>query len=238
MSIQPLIRVDSISKNFGGIVALRNVTLDVREGDFLGIIGPNGSGKTTLLNIITGIYKPTSGKVYYMGKDIIGWPPHKICRLGIARTFQIPQPFESMQVVENIKVARLFCGKGAVDEREVLKLVGLEDKAFECAGRLALIEKRLLELARALATSPKVLFLDEVIAGLTESEANVIGDLLTELNKRGITVVWIEHNVKVLMKFVRRVIALHHGEKIAEGSPEEVANNPLVIESYIGRRRV
>lgn len=231
-----LLKIVRVTKKFGGIIALDNVSLDIERGSFLGLIGPNGSGKTTLVNVVTGVFKPESGKIYFKGVDITGKPPHIICRYGLARTFQIPQPLPDMTVYENVLLASKFCGDGN-EERvwEVIGLCGLEDKAFTETEKLTLIEKRMLELARALSTNPELVFLDEVAAGLRPGEINKLGSILNKLNKEGLTIVWIEHNVAELIKYVKSLIVMSQGRIIAQGSPEEVVKSPEVIKSYLGR---
>ncbi|MEB3779285.1 MAG: ABC transporter ATP-binding protein [Desulfurococcales archaeon] len=234
-----LLDVENVTKRFGGIIALNRVSLTVESGEFVGLIGPNGSGKTTLVNVVTGVYKPEEGRIAFQGSDITGKPSHLICRLGISRTFQIPQPIEDMTVYENVALSNRFCGDGK-DETvwEALKLCGLEDKAYVEAGRLILVEKRLLELARAIATRPRLLFLDEVAAGLRPGEIRHLASVLRDLNSRGISIVWIEHNIVELVKYVRRVVVMHFGRVIADGDPSRVLRLPEVVESYLGRLAV
>jgi len=231
-----LLKINNVSKRFGGIQALKDVNLQVDRGEFVGLIGPNGSGKTTLINVVTGLYKPDTGKILFDGLDITSFPSYRLCRLGIARTFQIPQPFNNMSVLENVLIASEFCSSGDLAHvMEILEEIGLKDKANVLAEKLSLVEKRLLELARALAMKPKLLFVDEILAGLRESEINRVTRILSELNENGITIVWVEHRVHELTKFVRRLVVLHQGLVIADGEPHEVINNKLVVEAYLGK---
>ncbi len=234
--VRKLLKIVSLVKNFGGIRALKGVNLVINDGEFVGIIGPNGSGKTTLINVVTGVYKPDSGKIYYNNKDITGLPSYKICRLGISRTYQIPQPFDNMSVLENVMVASEFCGDEDRDHvREVLDRLGLWSKAYSLAGSLSLVEKRILEIARALATKPKLLFVDEALAGLREAEISRIISIMRELNSEGISIVWVEHRVHELIKVARRLVVLNFGEIIADDVPEKVLSNERVIEAYLGK---
>jgi len=191
------------------------------------------------VNVVTGVYKPDEGEIYFQGVRIDGLPRHKICRLGIARTFQIPQPLGDLSVWENVQLGNIFCGIGdAGTVEEVLRVTGLYDKRFHEASKLTLIEKRLLELARALAIKPKMLFLDETAAGLREEEIKRLGDLLNKLNNSGVTIVWIEHNVSALLKYVKRLVVMDMGHIIADGNPQEVINEEKVIDAYLGKMMV
>ena len=234
-----------VTKYFGGLAAVKNVDFEVRKGEIVGLIGPNGAGKTTLFNVISGMLKPTSGSIVFEGEDITGLDPHRVCEMGIARTFQIVQPFLNMTVLENVMVGLLYGRRrmSVLDARSealrILDFVGLREKSGMLARGLTLIDRKMLELARALATDPKLILLDEVLAGLnpveTEEAVKLIEGLRSEL---GITIFWIEHLMRAIMKAADRIIVLHHGEKIAEGTPEEVANNTRVIEAYLGEKYV
>jgi branched-chain amino acid transport system ATP-binding protein len=236
-----LLEVDNVTKRFGGLIALRNITLNVEKGEIVGLIGPNGAGKTTLFNVIAGTYKPEEGSIKFEGKDITRLPPHKICKLGIARTFQTPKPFLNMTVYENVLAAYLFGGaskKVAEVEQEIisiLKRLGLEKKRDMPASKLTFYEQRMLEIARSLAMKPKLLLLDEVLAGLNPTETSQAINIIKELHlKDGITIMMIEHNMRAVMNVSDRIIVLHHGEKLAEGRPQEVASDPEVVRVYLG----
>ncbi|MEM2925577.1 MAG: ABC transporter ATP-binding protein [Methanocellales archaeon] len=241
----PLLEVSNISKSFGGIKAVKNVSFTIEEGEIVGLIGPNGSGKTTLFNLINGIYPPNDGKIYFQGKDITNLKPHERCELGIGRTFQIVKPFLNMTALENVAVGALFGGKSVKSERdankkawEILELVGIAHKASSLARDLTLTEQKRLELAKALATEPKLLLLDEVVAGLSPAAAIEAMNLVKKVHETGVTVFVIDHVLRAVMGFSDRVIVLDQGEKIAEGKPEEIANDRRVIEAYLGERYI
>jgi len=235
----PILSVEGVYKRFGGILAVSDLTLEVEEGEALGLMGPNGAGKTTLLNVIAGEHRPDSGKVVFKGRDITGLPPHKICHLGIARTYQIPQPFVNLTVLQNIAVAAIY-GRGlgkseAQDEAaRILDFVGLSGRGGKRAGELEEISLKRLELARSLATNPTLLLIDELAAGLTEKEISQVLDILEKIREMGITIILIEHVMKVMMKAVDRIVVMDEGIKIAEGRPEEVMEDKRVIEAYFG----
>jgi len=236
-----LLRGESITKKFGGLLVLNGVSFEVNKGEIVGLIGPNGAGKTTLFNIISGVFPPTSGKIIFEGKDITGLKSHQICKLGIARTFQLVRPFSNMSVLENVLSGALFGRDGTIDlekarERalSVLDFVGLR-KMDVLAKNLTLHEKKLLEIARALATNPKVLLIDEVMAGLNAIEIQDTMKLIRRIrDELGVTIIWIEHVMRAVMGLAERVIVLAYGRVIADGKPEEVANNPAVIDAYLG----
>ena len=235
----PILSVDGANKHFGGIVAVKDMSFNVKAGEVVGLMGPNGAGKTTLINIISGEYRPDSGTVKFKGNDITGLPPHKICHLGIVRTYQIPQPFINLTPLQNIAVAAIY-GRGlskSAAEQEAAKLlnvVGLSEKKEMHAGDLEEISRKRLELARVLATNPTLLMIDEVAAGLTEAEIPQILELLKDIKKMGITIILIEHVMKVMMKAVDRIVVMDKGAKLAEGTPDEVMENKDVIEAYFG----
>jgi branched-chain amino acid transport system ATP-binding protein len=235
----PILSVKHVNKQFGGLSAVLDVSFDVQAGEVLGLMGPNGAGKSTLLNIISGEYKPNSGAVQFQGHDITGLPPHRICRLGIARTFQIPQPFVNLTVLRNLMIAAEYgrnLGQAAA-EREALKIldiVDLSDKKDMLARDLAAITLKRLELARALASDPSLLLLDEVAAGLTEEEIPRMLEILQRVREMGITYILIEHVMRVMTRAVDRIIVLDEGMKIAEGTSNQVMEDKRVIEAYLG----
>jgi branched-chain amino acid transport system ATP-binding protein len=235
----PILSVDRLGKSFGGLVAVADLTFDVQAGEALGFMGPNGAGKTTLINVVSGELKPDSGTVTFRGSNISGLPPHAICRLGIGRTFQIPQPFAKLTTLQNVSVAAMYGGSFTKSEAEkeakrIVDLVGLSDKRGRPAGSLEEISLKRLELARVLATKPTLLLIDELAGGLTEKEIPVLLDLLKEIRGTGVTMILIEHVMKVMLNAVDRIIVMDGGLKIAEGKPEEVMEDQLVIEAYFG----
>lgn len=231
-----------ITKRFGGVMALRNVSFEVGAGELVGLIGPNGSGKSTLFSVISGFHPPDEGAIFFDGRNITGARPHTIARLGIARTFQIVRPFSGMTVIENVRVGALY-GRGernvAVADRharEVVKFVGLEQRADTPARNLTLAEKKRLEIARALSIQPRVLLLDEVFAGLNPTEVRGAIDLIARIRSQfGVTIMMVEHVLKALMETCERIIVLSYGEKIAEGAPSAIAADPHVISVYLGK---
>jgi len=234
-----LLDVRGVTKRFGGFRALTEVSLQVRAGERFGLIGPNGSGKTTLINCVTGTLRADGGRIVFGGEDITGVPAHRRTRLGIARSFQIPKPFTSMTVLENllipIEYARQAHHDGVVDEAmRTLELMGLAVKAHVPSAALTQIEMRKLELARAMAARPKLLVSDEAMAGLSSGEVDDILAILFRLNQRGITIIMIEHIMRAVMRFSERIAVLDAGEKIAEGGPEEILANKRVERAYLG----
>lgn len=232
-----ILSVKDIVKRFGGLIALNKVSFDMRKGEILGLIGPNGSGKTTLFNVITGYYKPDEGKIFFESEDITNKPPYELANKGIGRTFQIVKPFLRLTVLENVISSALL--KHTKDDAikqsiEILKLVRLYDKRFMEAASLNLVEKRRLELARALALKPKLLLLDEVLAGLNPTEIDEMLVFLKKINEMGISILMVEHVMRAVMNISNRIIVLYNGVKIAEGSPNEVANTKKVIDVYLG----
>jgi branched-chain amino acid transport system ATP-binding protein len=234
-----ILSLEKISKRFGAVVVASGIDLALAEGEALGVIGPNGAGKTTLFGIAAGTVVPDSGRVMFAGADITRLTPERRCRLGLARSFQIPQPFGGMTVFENVVVAAAF--GGGRSERdvygecvEVLARCGLADKANRPAGTLTLIDRKRLELARALATRPRVLLLDEVAGGLTEHECADLVALIKDVRRTGVSIVWIEHVVHALIAAVDRLVVLHGGSFIAEGEPHAVIRLPAVADVYMG----
>ena len=234
----PLLEVQRVSKGFGGVRAVHDVSFVLDEGELVGIMGPNGSGKTTLFNMIAGSLAPDAGHVRLGGQEIGGLAPHRVCAHGIARTFQLVRPFAGLTALENVLVGRLFgraAGAGAVAEAErLLALVGLEGRGRVPAAQLTLIDRKRLELARALATSPRLVLLDEFMAGLNPAETATAMTLIRTLVGDGLTVLMVEHIVWALMDLCRRLIVLSAGEKIAEGPPETVAADRNVVDVYLG----
>ncbi len=233
-----LLRIDKIGKNFGGLRALDNVSFELQSGEILAVIGPNGAGKTTLFNILTGFIKPDNGSALFQNQSLLGLKPHQICQRGLVRTFQIVKPFLELSVLENVIVAafnRLRDPKEAAQKaEEVIAFVGLADKRRALANELNLPNRKRLELARALATDPALLMLDEVMAGINPTETDNLIGLIREIHRRGKTILLIEHVMRGVMALSHRILVLNFGEKIAEGAPKEVINNPLVVEAYLG----
>jgi branched-chain amino acid transport system ATP-binding protein len=237
-----MLELRNLSKQFGGLRAIWDLSFTVNKGDFLGVIGPNGAGKTTLLNLITGYLKPSSGTILFEGNPVQSLPPFRVCRLGIARTFQVVRPFGEMSVEDNVLAASLFSAsqrisvaEGRTRARSPLELTGLWPIRDQLAGTLTIAGKKKLELARALAVRPRLLLLDEVMGGLSGPEVTEIVEVLERIHATGTTILMIEHMVEIILKLTSRVVVLNFGEKLFEGTPQEVVEHPAVIESYLGR---
>ncbi len=239
-----VLRASGLSKTFGGVTAVNDISFDLFKGEILGLIGPNGAGKTTLLNMINGLIKPSKGKLSFNGREMNRLKPHQLGQLGLARTFQIVRPFQNMTVAENVAVGAFFGRSGgqrnyrqAIEKAEsVIELVGLASKRSYYADQLTISDLKRLELAKAMATEPQVLLLDEVMAGLRGREINEAIELIRAINQAGVTILVIEHVIKVIVSLCHRVVVLDYGKKIAEGTPQEIINNPAVIQAYLGQR--
>jgi branched-chain amino acid transport system ATP-binding protein len=236
-----LLKCVAVSKEFGGLQALKNIDLTVREGTIAGLVGPNGSGKSTLLNVISGVYKPDSGKIFFMNEDISRLPPYRICARGVTKTSQIVQSFPDMTTIENVSIGVMFAKKQEGNSHdkamELLDFVGLSPAKFNVlAKNLNVVELRRVQLARALATQPRLLLLDELLTGLTPKECDEAIALVRLINKQGLTILMVEHVMKVIMGLCEQVTVLHHGEKICEGTPDKVCSDKNVIDVYLGKK--
>lgn len=233
-----ILRLEQVTKNFMGLIAVSMASFSVYEGEILGVIGPNGAGKTTVFSLIVGLHKPTQGRIIFRGREIQGLPPHSIAGLGITKTFQTISLFNDMTILDNVVVGALLRRRTVPDAtaeaRKTLETVGLDPDMTNSPADLSLVDRARLEVARALATGPSILLLDEVMAGLTPTETLEAIKMIQRLRERGITVMVVEHNMKAIMTVSDRIVAFNHGAKIAEGTPEEVSNHPDVIDSYLG----
>jgi branched-chain amino acid transport system ATP-binding protein len=234
-----LVVVEGLCKSFGSLKVTNNLSFELQRGDALGVLGPNGAGKTTMFNLITGDVIADAGRIVYKGQDITRLPPHRRCRAGIGRSYQIALPFEGMTVFENLLVGAMFGGEKSESEAndvcvDVLKRTGLGSKANRLAGSLTLLDRKRLELARALATQPEVLLLDEIAGGLTEHEASELVGMVNGIREQGVSIIWIEHVVHALMQVATRLLVINFGEKLAEGEPKAVMASPEVQRVYMG----
>ena len=233
-----LLRVAHLTKDFGGLRAVSDLTFDLTQGEILGLIGPNGAGKTTAFNLMAGFIAPSAGEVELEGENIVGLKPHAVVRRGIARTFQIVKPFRRLPVLENVTLAAFLRepsrAKAEAHAAGVLDLVGLGGKRGSTASDLTLGEQKRLEIARALATRPKILFLDEPMGGLNPTEVEHACELVRRIRETGVTVILVEHHMKAIMRTADRVIVLHHGVKIADAPPQEIVRHPEVVRAYLG----
>jgi branched-chain amino acid transport system ATP-binding protein len=239
-----ILQVQGVTKRFGGLQALTQITFDLPEGQILGLIGPNGAGKTTLLNVINGVYFPDEGRVFFQGKDVTRKKTYDMAHMGLARTHQIVRPLNDLSVRENVMVGACF-GRQNQDldaatqtADEVLEFVGLADRADQLAGSLNVSQKKRLEMARALASRPYLLLLDEVLAGLNQTEVRGMIEVVRKIRQQGVTIIMIEHIMHAIMNVSDRIIVLDYGLQLAEGTPEEIATHPKVIEAYLGDPRL
>ncbi|MEW6403641.1 MAG: ABC transporter ATP-binding protein [Chloroflexota bacterium] len=235
------LQLDSVAKSFKGLMAINVISMEVVEGEILGLIGPNGAGKTTLFNLISGVHLPNRGRILFEGKDITSTAPHKRCWMGIARTFQLVRTFPELTVLENVAIGRIY-GRDSIknrfqaesDAEEILEQIGLASRASEKAHSLTLVDRKRLALSQALATKPKLLLLDELLAGLNPSEVLASMDLIRGIRDTGITIIMVEHLVKAVFGIADRIAVLNAGDLIAQGTPKKIARDPKVIDAYLG----
>jgi len=238
----PILELDRVTKRFGGLTAVSNVSFTVPAGQILGIIGPNGAGKTTLFNVISGYYRPESGRVVFAGHDVTGQAPHAICRLGLTRTFQLVKPFGNLSVIDNVMIGALTrlptVSSARLEAERVVEACGLAAHAAGQARTLPIGLRKRLEVARALATRPRLLLLDEVMAGLNPTELAGMVELIRRLHADGLTLIVIEHIMAAMMRLAQRIVVLHHGEAIAEGAPAAITQDRRVVDAYLGEEFV
>jgi len=234
----PILKIENLKRLFGGLAALGGATLEIREKEVLGILGPNGAGKTTLINVIAGVYPATSGRIFFEGREITNLPAHRICRMGVGRTFQLAKPLEDLTLLENVMIGALF-GKGktlkkaAITAEETCEFVGLRDLQRGIS-RMTALEIKKMQIAHALSAAPTILFLDEVMAGLNTDETHEMIELVRKINNRGVTVGIVEHVMRVIKELTNRVVVLDWGQVIAEGPYLEVSSDPVVVSAYLG----
>jgi len=236
-----LLTLSGLTKFFGGLKAVSDLSFDVRKGEILGLIGPNGAGKTTVFNLIAGFIPPSAGEILFEGEDISGLKPYAVTRKGIARTFQIVKPFKKLSVLENVTLAAFLKfpsrREAEAEAGRILEKVGLASKSLALAVDLTLSEQKRLEIARALATDPKLLLLDEPMGGLNPTEIEQASQLVRNIRRDGVTIIWVEHVLKAIMNVSDRVVVINYGKKITEGTPEQVVENPEVIAAYLGAKK-